>query len=213
MFRLNTNSWVILCLCIGIFVYILIHNNSKISNLKFQKDKLENLSEESQRLNTRMKLHRILEIESESLLINPDLQLIHDVPRDTIFLFNVIGNTPKLIIRYSNINWGMCNGIDQLNIRNIVEKIGKENILLLTPYSRLEDLILFKENNDISIPIYQFLNSRLFLPIESENIPFLFLVDKSFTTNMVFVPNRVDNIEFERYLNKVSSFLNIPTNI
>lgn len=150
---------------------------------------------------------RQLEIESESISINPDLLLVRDEVRDTISIVDLVVKSPKVLIRYSNINWGMCNGIDRININRIANELGRDNVIFLTPYSNEKDLIFFKNNNDLNLPIYQFVDSHLSLPIERVNEPFILFLDKNLNTSMVISLKHSEINGFDWYLRKVRELL------
>jgi hypothetical protein len=143
----------------------------------------------------------VAEKENERLQLNAAIQLIRPAvfDSDTTTLAHLVNERPKLIIRYSNINWNLCSR-DLINIETITEKIGKEHIILITAPSRIEDLNAFKTANNIQIPVYQFLDKRLSLPLERENIPFLFITDKQFYTQFVFIPEPSDQSLTMAYL-------------
>jgi len=107
------------------------------------------------------------------------------------------------MIRYSNINWGMCNSRDFINIKKLTEKIGGEHIILITAPSRLEDVMTFKTTNNITIPVYQISDGRFPLPLEKENLPFLFIMDKQFLTKFVFIPDPATPSLLEHYVELV----------
>jgi len=126
---------------------------------------------------------------NEKITINIYAELMSDSGYDIIHLKDLVNNSSKLIIRYSNINWGMCNAEDLIDVNHIVGKIGKENIILITAPSHPKHLALFKDTNTISIPVYQFIGENLALPLEAENIPFLFVIDENDNAQYLFAPN------------------------
>lgn len=176
----------ILSIIIGTITILMVWS---IWNFKISERQKEVLQLDFDKTQKDWMFYRKLEMESEQIHLDSHIALTKDAIEDTVSLSELINKSPKLIIRYSNINWGMCNSSDFINIENLVKIFGGENIILITAPSRLEDLFTFKEINNINIPVYQLYENRLSIPLEKENIPFLFVTDKLFYTNFILIPD------------------------
>jgi len=136
----------------------------------------------------------------EKITLNINAELVSDSGDDTVEFKELVNKGTKLIIRYSNINWGMCNAADLININRIAGKIGEENIILITAPSHPNHLALFKDANAITIPVYQFIDDNLAIPLEAENIPFLFIADQNKYARYLFIPDFDDVNRTDEYL-------------
>jgi hypothetical protein len=181
--------WITVSFLILLNLWALLQLSQLQTNFNTLRENYRLVFNESENSKRKTESRFVAEKENERLQLNPAIQLIRPAvsDSDTTTLSHLINGQPKLIIRYSNINWSLCSR-DFINIGTITEKIGKENIILITAPSRIEDLNAFKTTNKIEIPVYQFLDNRLSIPLERANIPFLFVTDSQFYTQFVFVP-------------------------
>jgi hypothetical protein len=117
--------------------------------------------------------------------INGNLSVI-DCLGDTVNLNTVIGSSLKIVFRYTELNCNECVNNELTNLKSLGGVIGNENIIIITSYSRLNDMIRFRRANQLEFPVYNIGINSLGLDVESRNIPYTFLINSDLTTHMVF---------------------------
>jgi len=107
-------------------------------------------------------------------------------------------NKPTLVLRYSEFVCQSCvdNQIELL--KKFGEETGEQNVLIISTYDEIRNLIIFKRANQLNMDIYNI--EKLKIPLDSENIPYYFVIDESFTIKHVFIPNNGIVSLTEKYL-------------
>jgi hypothetical protein len=105
-----------------------------------------------------------------------------------VWLKDVIGNSPRIVMVYSELNCGVCVDNEVENLKKIAVDVGSENIIFLSSYNNPRDMWTFKRLNKLDMDIYNLHYQKLGIPIEDDNTPFIFLIDSTLTSTMVFMP-------------------------
>lgn len=166
------------------FIYILKQNNNKTESV------LSNI----------IQYKYWKELESTGLkLTNHNIK-----DRDSVInLKEIIGKTPKLIFKFSETDCSECVKSEVINLDILSKEVGSENIIILTGFSNPKNFLLFRTKSETNIRAYNMENQILGLPIETENYPFLFIVDSSLNVNSIFVPFKEAPVLSEKYYNIV----------
>ncbi|MDR1743875.1 MAG: hypothetical protein LBR48_08700, partial [Dysgonamonadaceae bacterium] len=115
---------------------------------------------------------------NNNLALGDDLK-VADMEGQTAFLKDIVGDSAKLIVRFSDTNCEEC-------IRFIVVKLlrlsaeqqwDKSKILFLASFKNPRDLGIFKERLHIDFPVY--IVEDLQIPAETLNVPYCFATDGS----------------------------------
>lgn len=131
-----------------------------------------------------------LEMKNTLKAINPDILLVSAVRKDTLTLQQLVGTTPKLVLRFSELNCMTCVNDIVAKIKKASQIIGKKNVIVAATYHSIRDLYLFKRINGLKMPVYKLPTSGFGLPIGGADIPFLFVIDPQFQTKLLFVPDK-----------------------
>jgi len=97
---------------------------------------------------------------------------------------------PKLVLRYSEINCMTCVDSCLVYIDKYKSIIGIENIIILASYHRQQDVNIFKRISKVRFEVYNTNKSRIGLPAEKSNSPFLFVSDQTLVAQSVFFPEK-----------------------
>lgn len=128
--------------------------------------------------------------------------LVKDINNASVSLRSLIGKGTKLIIRNNEDGCGLCIEHELTLIKKFEEKIGKENIILVTTHNNVRKLKVFKEKNNINLDVY--VCPTLELPYEKiSKKPFLFLMDSSFVTSNFFIPELSESTISETYYSNI----------
>ena len=100
----------------------------------------------------------------------------------------LIGETKKIILRYPELSCTSCYQEQMMNINNLIEKIGYENVLILTAYQNPRDVHTFKRTNKLNKNVFNTIENDLGLALEKKNVPYLFVLDSNLHTRMAFMP-------------------------
>jgi hypothetical protein len=125
--------------------------------------------------------------------LNPDL-IVSTINLDSLTIGSIIQKSTKLVLRFNEYTCDVCVRDEISALEGIAKVIGKENIIVISSFSRIRDFISFKKLNQIPYSCYNLCKSNLGLDIEKLNHPFLFVLDDDFITKLVFIPET--NISF-----------------
>lgn len=157
----------------------------------------------------------------EQILINRELntirniglqinikQKITDEKGNKISITELLNKSPKIIFRYSELNCQLCIEEEIKILLKYINDIGFDNILFFSTYNSTRDLFLFKRINQLqNFKIYNLKEEKLNIPIDSLNIPYVFLVDSSGNVVMLHIPEKTKPEFSEQFYNVVISRL------
>jgi hypothetical protein len=133
-------------------------------------------------------------------------QIILDEPifastNDTINLFSIIGNSPILVLRFSEISCNVCidSQIDLVN--SFLNRDESVRFMLIASYSNPEHMIRFKRLNNIDYEIYNFGGSLT--GFNENDVPFYFIIDKDHVVKDSFIPVREVPSLTESYFSRI----------
>src|SRR5699024_1686224 len=119
-----------------------------------------------------------LEKRTELQSLHLDIPLINVAAEDTTTIESLVGGTPKLVFRYSELNCMQCVDQEVANIKSLAQEIGKEHIIIAATYDSIRDLFLFKRINNLEFPVYKLPDEGFRLPLDQATVPFLFMIDE-----------------------------------
>ena len=152
----------------------------------------------------------------EQILINRELitirniglqinikQKVTDENGNKISITELLNNSPKIIFRYSGLNCQLCIEEEIKILRKYINDIGFDNILFFSTYNSTRDLFLFKRINQLQdFEIFNLKEEKLNIPIDSLNIPYVFLIDSFGNAVMLHIPEKTKP-EFSEQFYKV----------
>ena len=139
-----------------------------------------------------------LQFGSEDRMVSSDLQL-RDLGGNLTTLGSLISSGPKLVFRYSELNCNVCyqKVLDELS--GLIKKIGPENILIITSYSNQRELYNFMRINNITKNVFNIGSATLGLPVDDYDVPYLFVLDRSLKTKLLFIPFKQNPVMTKKY--------------
>jgi len=126
---------------------------------------------------------------SNGEIINGNIK-VYNKEKKSFLLREILGNSPKLVFRYSELNCDVCVDLEVKKIKKMAKVIGENNVLMLANYRDLNSLLIFKKIHNLSIPVYNLENQTLGLSVDKINTPYLFVSDSSLATKSMFIPNK-----------------------
>ena len=143
-------------------------------------------------------------IKSEQTKINPTFKL-YTLQTDSVKIMDVIGKG-KLFFYFSEHDCQLCYQeiIDKLN--KYIEVSKTKNIAVIAQFNNLRNFLFFKRNTKIEAPIY-YTTKKINLEATNTNQPFFFVLDQSFKTKFVFIPNKKYNENIDSYFSFVNDFI------
>lgn len=97
--------------------------------------------------------------------------------------------SPKIIFRFAESNCSSCVDQQMIKLGKLAEIIGNENVIALTTYTALNSLKVLIKHYNLKFPIYNISTESLGNnEIEKLNTPYLFLINNSLDTEMLFIP-------------------------
>jgi hypothetical protein len=115
--------------------------------------------------------------------------ILRDENNNVTSLSDIIGNTPKVIVRYSAFACDICLEEEIKQINNFISEIGIENIIIFASNENIRSLIVRKKNLSFSVKTYRVEDT--FIPFEKSNSNlFVFVLDKDFYVKAFFIPEK-----------------------
>ncbi|MDY7396731.1 hypothetical protein UMM65_15895 [Aureibaculum sp. 2210JD6-5] len=170
--------------------------------------KYKELQKELEQNEKRYRNNFHFETQNEQLYLDKNLKLI-GIDGDTVFAKNVFNNA-KLVLRYTESNCRMCIDAEHdiliQNANNI-----KENVAVLSTYDRLRGAFMdakkLAKSGLKNIEIY-LVPYALKLPLEQQNIPYYFVVNKNLRVSSLLVPAKEDPKLSMHYVKSILKNLN-----
>ncbi len=193
----------ILVIILITFNITLLINSLKYKKLVFQyKQELASVIETNDIIDQILINRELITIRNIGLQINIK-QKITDEKGNKISITELLNNSPKIIFRYSGLNCQLCIEEEIKILRKYINDIGFDNILFFSTYNSTRDLFLFKRINQLqNFRIYNLKEEKLNIPIDSINIPYVFLVSSSGHIDILHIPEKTKS-EFSEQFYKV----------
>lgn len=196
--KLSTKSYSIKTIVITIVVFctllITLGNQYLIQNQNLHK--LQNRQKELEFLvdnaedKTFLTMNKILnQFKSEHRKLNSQIKIWDS--REKLLLSDMLVNRSKpiFIFRYSELQCQDCINAQIVVLKEFVNKVGSENVMILANYQYDKNLYLFKRMNQIEdINVYQV--DSLNLDVEKLNVPYVFVLHNDMRTQFVFIPDK-----------------------
>ena len=115
------------------------------------------------------------------------------------------GKNYKLIVRISDMFCNTCNEYLILKLLRRKDEIGIDNIIIIGSFQNSNSMKILKDNLNIPFQIFSTNDNYAFnyLPIESENFPYCFILDSSKTIQHVYLPIKSEPEISEKYFNAI----------
>jgi hypothetical protein len=146
-------------------------------------------------------LNQLLMFDHQSESIKNDLFLFDE--RDyKISLKKLSNEKPRLIFKSSSRNCDECVD-EQLGYLKVAsENIGSENIIIITDHSTPRELVQFARVNQIEFKVLSIDTCQI--TSLDKGLPYFFVLDKSFSLKLFYIPLKGDSFLTQKYLMKVS---------
>lgn len=138
------------------------------------------------------------------LSLDPQLALYTE-KGDSIPLSQLKKKEKTLVLRYSSFSCTPCVDSAVELIKNFIKENPNIDVLLIGTYGLAQELRRFKRTNGLLTQVYH-VNS-LKLPIEKENIPYLFILDKDMKVIDIFIPRKELLEQTANYLKQIKEQL------
>jgi hypothetical protein len=132
----------------------------------------------------------ILQFKFDNNLI--DKNLIFLTPdSDTVSTTGILTGNDKLIFYYPRNSCEPCIDIIITQIKNNIDKIGRDNVVVISEFANIRDLALFIRMNGLSeISVFSLLSKEFVVPEDEYHIPYLFVTDSTLKTKYFFLPDK-----------------------
>jgi len=151
----------------------------------------EDSTESIQKLENKYSLiknHLFIQYQNESIPIDSTI-MVRNSNYEKLELSQVIGNQPKLIFRLSERHCSTCLNQEIQIIKSIIDQTQSQDIVILASFGAFESFKAFSRIKGLNNFMYLVQEDKLNAPIESLNIPYVFVLgNKSYQMNMTFVP-------------------------
>ena len=149
-----------------------------------------------------LKNRNAFQILAEGNTIDNNIYVNNDKDKP-VLLRDILGFKPKIVLIYSEINCSTCVEEVLLNLKEVGEKIGVENIIILGSYSNIRDLSVFLRINGVNFPFYNLKFQDLGIFTEKSEFPYIFIYNGRDKAEQVFIPLKEIPELSETYLNSI----------
>lgn len=191
-------AWIGLMVMIGIFCYHEIRQRDT-----FAYGLLDDMKRYAQRIHVleTVSQNRIYEVSRNGIPYPPDLY-VTDVQGNRKMIKDIV-NGNRLVLRYSELNCGVCVEEQIKALNQYANSIGVDNILLLTTYQSEIYMRRFKKANKIKFPIYQ-LSSQGDSIFKDLGLPYFFtLTPNDNRISNMYIPLEDNPEHTNKYLDKI----------
>lgn len=136
--------------------------------------------------------------------IGSDIE-IRDEEGSVLMLSEIFGSSPKLVVRFSEINCINCISDEMLMISEYPEL--KSSTICLATYHKQDDLLVSKRMSGISNTVYNIPYYTFDCVMEELKQPYYFIVDENNYASHFFVAHLEDVESTKRYLEYVVTLL------
>jgi hypothetical protein len=200
----NNTLYLILSILIQVTLVILIFYQNK-KNIQY---KIEN-KELQLELNSIVYEYEVSRINQLHSLVLNGIDLnglnIGDVKLKNHSINDIIDKNTMLVLFLSELN---CESCYEKEFSNITAQafVPKEKIIIIGAFQNKRTFLAFiQKYKDLNISLYYVdINKKQIDPLLKVESPIYFLIDRSYKTNLVFIPNRYKTNKTEVYL-KVAS--------
>lgn len=148
-----------------------------------------------------------IELATNQLKLKDCLLETVDEVRSKTTLKKAVGNSRKLILRFSETDCNVCLDDELKRLKEFAGKVGSEKIILIGSYTNTRDLFAFKQIRELNFPTYNISQEAFGLPIEKNNTPFLFLADSTLVCSSTYLSVKEFPQYSERYYKNIEGLL------
>lgn len=120
-------------------------------------------------------------------------------------LQDIIGKSPKLVMKFSELCCMSCVNDIMEKLEVARDKIGPENIIVLTSYNGYRNFYIFYKKHSSRFTVYNVKDSQLGFRAENYTTPFLFTIDNQLKATNLFVPFKENPLSTVEYLYDMES--------
>jgi hypothetical protein len=126
---------------------------------------------------------------------------------DTATLQQLVKKESRLVFSLSQVSCPPCIDFEFQELRKLAAAVGKEKILIQTGYSSRQDITIFKNVNNIDLPVFNLpyqIKERCDVRLLQN--PHLYLLDSTLQIHMVFFPEEHPTERANNYFNAVKKY-------
>lgn len=112
---------------------------------------------------------------------------------------DISSNTMQLVFRFNEFTCKSCLFEEFSKLDSISNIIGHNNIIILGAYESDKDLFIVKRLLRMKHHIYNVKMGDFDCSIDSCNVPYMFIMDKDYYANNIFIPLKVNNKLTDEY--------------
>ena len=122
-------------------------------------------------------------------------------------LNDLVGNKPKLVFRYSQLDCDVCVDSVLATLNMITGKKILNNLIIIADFQNERDFKIYEISKKHIYPIYNIAGSHLGLSLEHKNLPFLFILSGKLRVTKLFVPFKEIPYQTQEYIKYAFNYL------
>lgn len=150
-----------------------------------------------------LKNNYFLQLNDNLSFINPNKKII-DIFGDTLSLKDIMFHKPKLVFSFSTFACSSCVESAIERLENIETGVGCENIILLTNYESVRDLVVFYKRTKLNYPIYRINDEFFNLGVDKIHLPYFFVLKDDFRIQDIYIVDQINLNVTKKYLEIIS---------
>ena len=127
--------------------------------------------------------------------------IVENNKREKISLKFLINKNIKLIYYFNEYSCIACVDEELVTFNKLIEKIGRENAVILVDFSNYKDYYQFQCRNDIKCEIYNTNGCQLGIKIENESL--IFTINADLVIGKCFIPIKAMKEKTDDYYNNI----------
>jgi len=127
---------------------------------------------------------------------------------------DISSQTMQLVFRFNEFTCQNCLFEEFRKLDSISNIIGHDKIIIMGAYKNDKDLHIVKRLNRVKLPIYNVKIGDINCPIDNYNVPYIFVIDKNYNANNIFIPLKGNDKQIDEYYRTIINlFQNTDNNL
>lgn len=112
-----------------------------------------------------------------------------DQNQDTILLWDIVQDKPKLIFRFNHLACGTCINSELNRLEKLINEENKNDIVVLCHFSDIKDFFIFLAKGRYKLTIYNSIEYSLIKGLDELSLPFFFILDNKMIQRDLYIPD------------------------
>ena len=208
----NLKNNISLLITISVVVLLIILNLLALRQiLQYRTYYFKHIEENNEQLDT-VKDFEKLKVVISLMIRNSELNIknnfsVTDSSGKSISFSKLIRDKKVLVFRYSQLSCTSCVDVQLQRLEQFAKRIGFDRVIVLTTYTSIKELNMYKKVNNLSFDMYNIPIGTLKTEMELSNTPYFFTVNINKHIENIFIPIKTIPELTEEYYSHIEKFI------